>query len=220
MVNYAVPFYENTSDNTHCFQACLKMIFKYFFPHNEYTFDDLDIISAKVPGKWTWPMASLMWCSNQNLEVKNIETFNYNMFVSEGEKYLFEFYRKEVAEAQIKNSDISQAIEISKDFIKQIDTEVRLPSIWEIKTFLDKGYLIICNLNSHALDLREGYSGHSVLVKGYDKNEFFINDPGLPGIKDRMVDFETFEKAWAYPDQNAKNIMAFRKKKINLDKKS
>ena len=212
MINYSVPLYENTIDNTHCFQACLKMILKYFFPEKDYNWRYLDKISAKVPGKWTWSMAALIWLTKQNMEIKNIEVFDYKKFIDKKEDYLFEFYGKEVAEQQIINSLISQEIEFSREFIKKIKTEVRLPNIDEIKILLDDGFLIGCNVNSCALNNKEGYAGHFVIVKGYDSDGFFINDPGLPGVENRKVSFGTFEKAWAYPGVNARNIMALKKK--------
>jgi len=48
-----VPFYPNTEDNTHCLQACLKMVLKYFIQEKEYSYEDLDRVTAKVPGLWT-----------------------------------------------------------------------------------------------------------------------------------------------------------------------
>ena len=212
MINYQVPFYENTSDDTHCFQACLRMVLKSLFPQKYYDYEYLDKVSAKVIGKWTWSMAALIWLSKQGVEVKNIEIFDYEEFILKKEKYLFEFYGYEVAEAQIKNSDIAQEIEFSTKFINEINTEVRLPSITDIKNLLKNKYLVACNVNSHLLNGKSGYAGHLIVVRGYDKNGFFINDPGLLGLENRLVSFEIFEKAWAYPNEKAKNVMAFRKK--------
>ena len=41
-----IPYFKQP-DNTHCFQACLKMILKYFFPEKEFTYEELDEISDK-----------------------------------------------------------------------------------------------------------------------------------------------------------------------------
>jgi hypothetical protein len=56
-----LPFYSNTADGTHCFQAGLKMILKHFIPEKDLTFEGLDKISMKIDGLWTWPIAALIW---------------------------------------------------------------------------------------------------------------------------------------------------------------
>ena len=42
-----IPFYPNP-DNTHCFQAVIKMILKYYFPKEEYSWKELE----KLTGNW------------------------------------------------------------------------------------------------------------------------------------------------------------------------
>lgn len=210
MRNYDIPFYSNTPEGTHCFQAVLKMILKYFLPNEEYSFEELDIKTAKIKGLWTWLMAGLLWLKKKGFEIKKIGMFDYEKFVKKGEKYLIDFYGKEVGEAQIAHSKISQEIEYSKDFIKEIQIERRIPERKEIIEFLDNGYLVICVVNSKMLNNLAGYSGHFVLVKGYEKDFFILHDPGLPGQENRKVSFNLFEKSWAYPNQNAKILMSFK----------
>jgi hypothetical protein len=95
MVNYSIPFYTNTSDNTHCFQAAMKMIFEH--------------------------------------------------------------------------------------------------------------------VNARVLNGRDGYAGHFVVVKGYDAGQLIINDPGLPAYENKFLTYANFMKAWAYPNKEALNLIAFRK---------
>ena len=49
MIIRNVPFFPNTADNTHCLQAVLKMILKYFEPQKDYSFEELNILSDKAP---------------------------------------------------------------------------------------------------------------------------------------------------------------------------
>jgi hypothetical protein len=207
-----IPFYQNTPDDTHCFQASLKMIMKYFWPSEDYSWKELDKITAKVSGMWTWTMAGLMWLQEKGLEIKNIEAFDYEKFIQKGGQYLRDEFGEEVGNEQIKHCDIDQEIAIAKKFVKTINTEKRSPSMKEIKELLLKGYLIIVSLNAIALDEKMGYASHSVVIKGFDDQGFILNDPGLPGRENRKVDFGIFEKAWAYPNEKARNIMAFKLK--------
>ena len=71
---------------------------------------------------------------------------------------------------------------------------------------------MICNVNSHKLNNEKGYAGHYVVMKGYSETGFVLHDPGLPAQENRFVNFEDFEKAWAYPNKKARNIIAFKLK--------
>lgn len=209
-INYNVPFYPNLSDNTHCLQAGLKMILKYFQPNKNFSWKELEQISQKQPAKWTWPLSSMVWMKNQSYDVVCIEVFDYKEFISKKEKYLYSFYGKEVAKAQIKNSNIDQEIDNAKKLIKANIVKVGIPNIKTIKSLLSKGYLVTCHINSQTLNDKDGYIGHFVVIKGFDKNILIINDPGLPPFSNRKVSFYKFNKSWAYPNKSSKNIMAFK----------
>ncbi len=208
-----VPFFSNTNDGTHCFQAALGSVIKYFEPEKKITMDELDVISAKVPGKWTWPTAAMLWMLENGYELILIEDFDYNLFAEKGEEYILEKCGKEVGEAQIKNSVIAREKKLARQFAKFDLVEQRLPSFEDIKRLLDDGYLIICNVNASALNNQKGYSGHFVVVYECQENQLTIHDPGLPPKPSIRVSFEDFEKAWAYPSVNEKNILAIRKKR-------
>lgn len=211
-INYAVPFYSNTPDDTHCFQAGLRMVLKYFFPNEEYSWEELENITAKKEGLWTWPMAGLLWVQEKGIEVKDIEYFDYERFIQEGGKYLLSEFGEEVGHAQIQHSDIEQEQALSKKFIQHIAAEKRIPEISEIETLLEDRYIVCCNVNGRRLIGQEGYSAHLVVVKGVYEGGFFVHDPGLPPRENIQVSKETFDKAWSYPDKKARNIIAFRKK--------
>lgn len=205
-----LPFYSNTPDDTHCFQAGLKMILKFFVPNKEFSFEELDKISAKKEGLYTWPMATLIWMQEYGFEIIAIEFFDYNRFYTEGENYLIKEFGKEVGENQIKNSDIEKEKRLGMDFLKKIHTQKAIPEIDSIQKLIDKGYIVAVNLNSDILNNSDGYTGHFVVIKGYDNNSFILNDPGLPGMENRIVSLKVFKKAWAYPSEKAKNILAFK----------
>ena len=120
-----------------------------------------------------------------------------------------EEYGVEVGKEQIAHSDIEQEQDLAKKLLEFLRVEKRIPEIDEIKKLLRDGWVIICNINSDSLDGRPGYTGHFVVVKRYDEEGLYINDPGLPPKANRKVDFVSFERAWAYPNEKAKNIMAF-----------
>lgn len=207
-----IPFYSNTPDDTHCFRASLRMILRYFFPEREFTWEDLERMTAKKQGLWTWQLAGILWMQANGFEVRNKEVFDYEAFIQHGGKYLLEEFGEEVGGAQIRYSDIDQEQRLSKTFIHLVRTEKSIPTTRDIKELLQEGFLIIINLNAKILSEKSGYAGHSVVITGFEDNFIFLHDPGLPPQPDREITLDTFEKAWAYPNEKAKTLLAFRLK--------
>ena len=210
MVKYKVPFYSNTSDNTHCYQASIKSVLKYFFPEKTFSFEELDKLSEKKEGLWTWGQRATINMIKMGFDVVDIDLWDIDEFVKTGRSYLLKKFGKEVAEIQAKNSDLEAARKNYKEFGDYNVHKNRIAEIEDIKALLKKGYLVCCNVNSRALNNVKGYSGHFVVILGYDENNLFLHDPGLPPQKDRKVSLPQFIKAWAYPDKGLQNLTAFR----------
>lgn len=204
-----VPFYANP-DSTHCYQTGLKMILKHFYPEREYSWGELDKITAKVEGLWTWPMAGMVWLQGNGFELKNVEDFDYERFIDMGEKYLVELFGEATADVMLSHSDIQQEYQYARQLLDAVDTDVRVPERQEMKDRLDEGYLVACNVNSQVFNGGDGYVGHFVLLIGYDSDGFVLHNPGPPSVEGQHVGFELFEKAWAYPNGSAKNYFAVR----------
>ena len=86
----------------------------------------------------------------------------------------------------------------------------QIPTISNIKELINKGYLLTCNVNSYALNNESGYAGHFVVIYNYDDDYLYLHDPGLPPLKNRKITYKQFMKAWEYPNESAKNVLAFR----------
>lgn len=205
-----IPFFSNLPDGTHCYQAALKMILTYF-TDKEWSFAELDKLSGKLEGKWTWPTSSLIWLLENGFEIKLIEEFSYEAFAGRGKDYLIEKCGLEVANAQEANSDLAREQLLARDFLnKGGSVDYRIPAWKDLEFLFKEGYLIICNINANKLYDYAGYSGHFVLPIEIDAEQIIINDPGLPPAPGLSVDRNIFEKAWAYPTESEKNILAIR----------
>jgi len=204
-----VPFYPNL-DETHCFQAVIKMVLKYYFPEEEYSWKELEKLTGKKEGLWTWPLYGMLRLQEKGFDIINMEDFDYRRFIRLGKSYLLERLGREAGTAQIENSDIPFEINNAKQFIKYFNGPPQIPSIDDIKKLLDINYLIICNVNSNALNGMQGYTGHFILVYHLDKNYLYIHNPGLPPIEAHKVSYDGFTKAWAYPEKRDKNLIALR----------
>lgn len=205
-----ITLYPNAPDSTHCVQACYKMILKHFLPEQDYTWEQLDEMTAKQDGKWTWPMAGLCWFSENGFDVEYIEKFDYQAFYDRQEEYLVEHFGEEVAKAQIENSDIPLERKWTKKFIETINSENRIPTYEDMKNLLDQGYLLAVMVDYRALHNLEGYAGHCVVINGYTDTHLYMNDPDSPTGKEMLITYEQFEKGWTVSGENAKNIAAIR----------
>jgi hypothetical protein len=156
-------------------------------------------------------MAGLMWLKRLGLEVRNIEAFDYERFATHGLRYLVGIWGKEVATAQDRHSNLQQERKRAIAFLETVGIEKRSPTVKDLQRLLMQGYILICGVNAYALAGKPGYSGHGVVIKGFDSRHVYLHDPGLPAMRNRKVDLATFERAWAYPNAAAKNIAAFKK---------
>jgi len=210
-----IPFYGNTKDRTHCFQACLKMALGCFCPEQKFSFKELDRISQKEEGKWTWPMAALAWLAENGFEVVYVvykETFDYEKFAIKGREYIDERYGEEIGEETEKNSNIKQGQKQSDDFLRKVDVRQEVPGKQDVFDFINEGYVVVALLNARVLNGGDGYAGHFVVVKGWDDENFILNDPSFPGVENREVAEEEFMKAWSYAGEENRNLIAVRLK--------
>ena len=198
-----VPFFANP-DDTHCYQAALKMVLQRFRPQDEHSWATLDRFTGKVEGFGTWPFAGLTWLHEQALQVINIELMDNRRFAAEGRAYIAEVVGQEFAESIDRGLNLSRVQAEAAVFVERVACVVAVPTIDDIRCAVAAGALAICNVNSRALNGREGYLGHFVVVKGFDEQGLIVHDPGPPGQPNRRVSFEMFEHAWAYPSANVK----------------
>ncbi len=201
-----IPFYGNTADNTHCNQAGMRMILGYYFPQEKFTWRKLEEITGKKPRKWTWPMKGWLYLAERGLDVTYYGTFDYDQFIRHGSAYLLKRYGKEVGEAQIKHSNISYEREISKKLLKKVSQVKRVPTLEDIKNFIQENCLLMCNVNYYPLYGKPGYAGHFVLIYGIDERYVYLQDPGLPPHPNAEIPIERFLNAWNYSGEDNRGL--------------
>ena len=203
-----IPFFPNTGDGTHCFQAALKMALAALAPDRSFSYEELDRISGKLPGKWTWPTAALLWLMDAGFEVGLIEEFDYGAFAEEGGDYLIGRFGEEVGRAQIANSDIERERALARRFAAVAPLEMRVPDAKDIRDKLRPDSVVILNLNSAVLEGGEGYAGHFVVICEIGDTWVRLHDPGLPPRPNLRASLERFERSWGYPHPRDKNLLA------------
>lgn len=205
----AIPFFANLADGTHCYQAALKMALMALSGH-EYSFEELDELTGKKLGQWTWPTQSLLWLMENGYEITLIEEFSYEDFGKMGKKYLEKKWGREVADAQEANSDLSWEQKLASKLAKKISVDYRIPNWDDLKNLFKEGSFLICNVNSQLLHKKSGYSGHFIVPAEVGEDFIILHDPGLPPAPNMQVTRNTFEKAWGYPTEHEKNLLGIK----------
>lgn len=205
-----VPFFANRKDDTHCYQAALKIVLKYFLPKKTFTLRQLEQMTGFKKGLWTWPMRGVLSMIDLGFTVRDIEDFDYAAVGRDAKTYLRTIYGEKAADEQIAHSDIPKEERTAAEFARRVVPELRVPDRKDIKSLLSDRYLILCLVNSKVLNGKRGYIGHFVVLYRASSFSVWLHDPGLPPRPNRRVSWKVFERAWGFPDEKAKNILAFR----------
>lgn len=205
-----IPFYKNTRDSLHCFQACLKSVLKFYFPKKDYSFKYLDRITAHKKGKGTWVSAALLFLAKKDFDIVNIEIFDYKKFARIGEEYLKRFWTDEVFQTQKRLSDFKNERKLAKILVKdkRIRLEKRPATFKDIRLFFKKECILLCTINPYILESKKGYYSHLVVVTDLKKDTIIFHDPGLPPFKNRKVSIKSFMKAMCYPSRRSASLIA------------
>lgn len=204
MIKYDVPFFANTKDNTHCVQACFKSILKFFIPDRDFSFNELDQMTKKAEGKGTWFIPMYLELKKMGFDIREIYNFDYERFYKEGEKYLRKVFNSEQVDWYLAKSNLLDVKDYIPQFLDSIKPELRKANIDDFEDLLSVGYLIISDVNYYAIQGKAGYASHAVVVFGFDKDNFYLHDPGLPPRENLKVSKKLFQRA------GGNNLSAFR----------
>jgi len=189
------------------------MILGYYQPERDFSWEELDTLSAKQEGMATWPQAMLSAMEALGFDITMVEGFDGHAFIERGGAYLQEAFGSEIAKWQIENSNIDDERELyKKAYSSGVDIQNRIPNIEDLKDYMAQGYFVACNVNSSKLNQKPGYVGHFILILDITDQEIVMHDPGLPAMPERHVGLDLFEQAWADPNDAARNFVAIRPK--------
>ena len=209
-MKYEVPFVANTSDDLHCLQAAYMMITKFFQKDFDICMDEWSQLTGFETDKGTWANAGLLWFMDNGYDVSHISLFDYKSFVNSPEDYLVKLTGEKVGAWQIAHTNIPAEVSRVKKLLESGVIERREPTIEDIKNLLDDGYLVRVMVNSSRLNGTDGYFGHAVPIIGYDEENIIFHDPGLPPLENRRISINDFEKAWADPNPESKELDAIK----------
>jgi hypothetical protein len=207
-----VPFVSNTPDDSHCLQAAYMGIAKYFDSDFSIPMDEWSQLTGYEEGLGTWANAGLVWFKEQGYDVKHIELYDYQAFMADPKGYMVAYNGVEAGTWGYEHTNVPAEIERMKNILSTDIIEQRIPTIDDIKKYLDEGYVLRATINSQKLNGEDTYVGHAVIITNYNDTYLTIHDPGLPGIPNRQVTYDEFEAAWADPTPRVKELDAIRRR--------
>jgi len=199
MVIYDVPHIPDlTKDEARCVESSFRMILKYFLPKKEFNWRKLDKMLRKPKKKGAWWFVIYPKLMKMGFEVKEYSSPKlYKGLLREGTGYLYEHYPKQLAEFYIKESNIKDVVKLLPSIIKKKVFSRKLKGLQGIRNLLDKGYLLVADVDFSKLIARWYGTTHSVAIVGYDKGNIYVNDPAQPKKGKAMkIQNKKFLKAW------------------------
>lgn len=188
------------------------MAIKRLDPARIFQSGELEKISGKLPGKWTWPTQAMIWLMDNGFAIELIENFDYRAFANGGGRYLIERFGEEVGRAQISNSDIAREQILAGSFADRARVKMETPDISDIAEAIRAKRVPIVNLNAAALFGEDGYAGHFVVICSVTEEDVKLHDPGLPPKPNCSVAIDDFMRAWSYPAEMDRNLLTIFKK--------
>jgi hypothetical protein len=165
-----VPYVRQGRDSN-CYQACLMMMLKKFFPEEKYTSRDMDRLTRRKPNHWTFEAQLVPALLEKGLEVKLFATTEYNKISPE---YVSRNYGAHVAPL----IDYG-AVRWARGHLKPEFYSRKALSWAEVERYFRQGYLAMLCVEENALwkGAPGRFSGHAVLVVGVSGESVYIHDP-------------------------------------------
>lgn len=208
------PFYPNLPDQSHCLEACVKMILEAIPPFKILDYQQIDEITGKLSlkARYSWPIKLYLELGEMGYEVKVIENFDYQEFANDPESYLIANFGEEIGKDQIENSDLANETYYARKIVESPSVKLinKIPEMRDLIDSLEDGNLVICNVNQKILQGDSGYVGHFILIYGFGTNTLNVHNPGPPYMPNQELDIELFDRAWSYPTPNSRNIFAIK----------
>lgn len=192
-----LPFYPNDEAGIQCLQVTLKTILKYFL-NKEYSLDELDKLTFRRDGYWTWTHQIIPVLHNLNLNVTFYSIDNVDDY-TKGKEFIKEAYGEENYENILKNTDVEVMVNTAKDILDYNLFEHKKISIDEIEEAIENESAVAVLINANVLYQRENtsYQGHFVTLTGFDEEYIYYHESGPKNpTPNSKVKKEIFQKAF------------------------
>ena len=174
------------------------MTARFFF--SDSTFKQIAEISNWTPGYVVWAFKFWLWIMDKGIMVEVYDVIDYEAWASKGIEGLkkaipkkeYDFYVKNTKDIESLSSDIKKVLEHPN-----YQYSKRKPTIDDLRKAFSSGAVCEIVLDSVALDRKEGFGLHRIVVVDIDDKYITFHDPrkdvALPHRKETI---EHFKYAW------------------------
>lgn len=192
-----VPFYPNLKDDVHCVQAVLRMVLA--AEGRTVSMRELDRLTHRHSNQWTWPAAAALAMNRLGFEsslISGIGDMDFHAFAKQGQVYLRKLWTPDTLAAEAAHTSIERQRILAKVLVEEGDWIDRPATTKDLRRFFREGYYVVLRVNARALNGKEGFFGHWVLVTDIHKNGLTVHDPGLPGRPYRRISWSLLYRAF------------------------
>jgi hypothetical protein len=177
-----IPYHNNPGNA--CALACYTMVAQYLLPKANVTFEQLGKIADWHPGYVVWEAPVFVWLMNQDVHITDHDVIDLNAWATEGFAGLqktippdeFKWYQENTYDFDGLTDDI-KAMATHPNF-----TYIQHKPTWEdIVTEAAKPGICDLTLNSLALNHKEGFEVHRVILIEVSDEEVVFHDPNKDG---------------------------------------
>lgn len=172
-----VPFYANHEDRNHCMVAIYRSLFAYFWD-KKLSWQEMDDFVGYADRRAAWTLTPLTKLAGMGMDIRMIEPFDYRKYASRGRTYIYEAFPADKADWMMQHSNILDIQEHIPAFLRTVRWENRTATPQDIDAMLTDGRVVFVTLNSRALNGREGYADHAILIIGREGTDYIAHDPG------------------------------------------
>ncbi len=185
------------------------MIAKYYDPSFDMPMDEWANICGFEAGKGTWANGGLLWFVEHGYDVVHMENFDDQRFINEKGAYLTALHGAETGRWMIEHTNIDTEVERVRKINRYSAIFNRtVPSLDDMRSMLDAGYLLRIAVNWNKLHDKPGYNGHSILGYDYDDTYIYVHDPGLPSREAMALTWEKLDAISADPTPQNREVDA------------
>jgi hypothetical protein len=193
-----VPYHNNPGNA--CALACYTMIAQHLLPEADVTFEQLGRIANWRKDYVVWEFPIWKWLMDKGVYVTDYDIIDYNAWSKEGITGLkntvppeeFKWYEENTYDLNEVTGHIQQALAHPNFTYNR-----KRPSWQDVLAEYEKPGICDIVLNSHALNRKDGFAAHRVVLIKITGKEVIFHDPNYDGSgKYRHEPIGHFRKAF------------------------
>lgn len=177
-----VPYHNNPGNA--CALACYTMVAQYLLPDKGVTFEQLGKIANWRKGYVVWEFPVWKWLMDRGIAISDYDVIDYALWAKEGVEGLRKSLPQDEFTWYAENTyDLNEVTKHLRDVFDHpnFSYEQRKATWDDIVVEYNKPGICDIVLNAHALNNKEGFAAHRVVLIEITDKEVIFHDPNRDG---------------------------------------